>query len=103
MTTAIYLIISGALIGAGISIIWRDMHKKRRGTFVSEQDVRLAADRRAADTDVEITISLRPDREPARRALPPPTRSRCRCGRVGAARRPLSLSPCFFSMGSGSG
>ena len=72
MTTAIYLIISGALIGVGISIIWRDMHKKRRGTFVSEQDVRLAADRRAADTDVEITISLRPDREPARRALPPP-------------------------------
>jgi hypothetical protein len=72
MTTAIYLIISGALIGVGISIIWRDMHKKRRGTFVSEQDVRLAADRRAADSDVEITISHRPDREPARRALPPP-------------------------------
>ena len=72
MTTAIYLIISGALIGVGISIIWRDMHKKRRGTFVSEQDVRLAADRRAVDTDVEITISHRPDREPARRALPPP-------------------------------
>ena len=69
MTTAIYLIISGALIGAGISIIWRDARKKRRGTFVSERDARLAADRRAADPDVEITIARGAEREPARRAL----------------------------------
>jgi hypothetical protein len=72
MTTALYLIISGVLIGAGISIIWRDLQKKRRGTFVSEQDVRLAADRRAADPDVEITIAHGPEPEPARRALPSP-------------------------------
>jgi hypothetical protein len=72
MTTAIYLIISGALIGAGVSIIWRDVRKKRRSTFVSEQDVRLAADRRAADPDVEITISLGAEPERARRTLPPP-------------------------------
>ena len=72
MTTALYLIISGALIGAGISILWRDVRKKRRGTFVSEQDVRLAADRRAADPDVEITIAHGVEAEPARRALLPP-------------------------------
>ena len=41
MTTALYLIISGVLIGAGISIIWRDVRKNRRGTFVSERDARL--------------------------------------------------------------
>ena len=52
MTTAIYLIISGILIGAGISIIWRDMQKRRRGTFVSQRDARLVA-----EPDVEITIA----------------------------------------------
>jgi hypothetical protein len=72
MTTALYLIISGVLIGAGISIVWRDLQKRRRGTFVSEQDVRLAADRRAADPDVEITIAHGPELEPARRALSSP-------------------------------
>ena len=72
MTTAIYLIVSGVLIGAGISIVWRDLQKKRRGTFVSEQDIRLAADRRATDPDVEITISHGAEPEPARHALPSP-------------------------------
>jgi hypothetical protein len=57
MTTAIYLIISGALIGAGISIIWRDVRARRRAAFVSDRDHRLAEDRRAADADVEITIA----------------------------------------------
>jgi hypothetical protein len=52
MTTALYLIISGILMGAGISIIWRDMQKKRRGTFVSQRDARLGA-----EPDVEIRIA----------------------------------------------
>jgi hypothetical protein len=54
MTTALYLIISGVLMGAGISIIWRDMQKRRRGTFVSRRDARPGA-----EPDVEITISQR--------------------------------------------
>ena len=52
MTTALYLIISGVLIGAGISIVWRDMQRRRRGTFVSQRDTR-----RGAEPDVEITIA----------------------------------------------
>ncbi len=52
MTTALYLIISGVLIGTGISIVWRDMQKRRRGTFVSQRDAR-----RGAEPDVEITIA----------------------------------------------
>ena len=68
MTTALYLIMSGVLIGAGFSIVWRDLQKKRRGTFVSERDVRLAT-----DPDIEITIAHGPEPEPARHALPPPS------------------------------
>ena len=67
MTTAIYLIISGVLIGAGISIVWRDIQKKRRGAFVSARDARIAA-----DPEIEITIEhgVQPERAPC--ALPPP-------------------------------
>ena len=67
MTTAIYLIISGVLIGAGISIVWRDIQKKRRGAFVSARDARIAA-----DPEVEITIEHGVEPERAPRALPSP-------------------------------
>jgi hypothetical protein len=69
MTTAIYLIISGALIGAGVSVFWRDLRSKRRDNFVSERDVRPAA-----DPDIEITIEHNVEPEPVRRALPSPPR-----------------------------
>jgi hypothetical protein len=54
MTTAVILLISGILIGAGISIIWRDARAKRQSAFVSKRDARANA---AADPEVEITIS----------------------------------------------
>ena len=38
MTTAILLILSGVLIGTGIGLIWRDVHKKRRDAFVLPRD-----------------------------------------------------------------
>jgi hypothetical protein len=71
MTTAIYLIISGILIGAGISIVWRDIQKKRRGAFVSVRDVRVAA-----DPDVEVTIDhgVEPEQTPRGLSHPPPPR-----------------------------
>jgi hypothetical protein len=94
MTTALYLIISGILIGAGISIIWRDMQKTRRGTFVTERharprvepDVEITIARgveRGADVaiahgveaDVEITIPHRAEAAPLPRVLPPPPAS----------------------------
>lgn len=52
MTTAIILIVSGALIGAGITIILRDMRKSRRRAFVSKRDARAGS-----EPDIEITIS----------------------------------------------
>ena len=52
MTTALILMMSGILIGAGISVIWRDLRRKRRRAFVSERDVPLRV-----DPEIEITIS----------------------------------------------
>ena len=65
MTTAVILLISGILIGAGIAIIWRDVRFKRPSAFVTKRDVRATA---AADPEVEITISY--DREPAKAPAP---------------------------------
>ena len=52
MNTALILIASGILIGAGIAIIWRDIQKKRRGGFVSQRETPLEV-----DPELEITIS----------------------------------------------
>ncbi len=53
MTTALILLVSGVLIGAGISIIWLDSRSRRRRAFVSKRDPRPRAD----PDGVEITIS----------------------------------------------
>jgi hypothetical protein len=63
MTTALVLLVSGVLIGAGISLIWRDARSKRRRAFVSERDSRVSA-----DPEVEITISY--DAQAGARATP---------------------------------
>ena len=44
MKTTLILIISGILIGAGISIIWRDVRKRRRSPFVSQRAAQFDAD-----------------------------------------------------------
>jgi hypothetical protein len=67
MTTAVILLVSGILIGAGIAIIWRDVRFRRPSAFVTKRDVRAAT---AADPEVEITISY--DREPAKAPAPLP-------------------------------
>src|SRR5262245_32546908 len=66
MTTALYLILSGVLIGAGVSIIWRDVRKKSRGAFVSGRDAHPLT---SADVEVTIARDLQP--ELPRRAPPP--------------------------------
>src|SRR5262245_19521961 len=63
MPTARYLILSGILIGAGISIIWRDVRNKSRGSFILERDARAVANH-----DVEVTIARAAGPELARRA-----------------------------------
>jgi hypothetical protein len=52
MKTALILIISGILIGAGVSIIWRDVRKRRRSPFVLQRAAQFDA-----DPEIEITIS----------------------------------------------
>ena len=38
MTTMLLLLLSGVLIGTGVSLIWRDVHNKRRDAFVLSRD-----------------------------------------------------------------
>src|SRR5262245_52990337 len=72
MTTALYLILSSVLIGAGIGIIWRDVRIKSRAT--SRGSFTAARNRGPfADPDVEITIARGPEPELPRRAPPHPT------------------------------
>lgn len=66
MTTVLILLVSGALIGAGLSIVWRDMQAKRRRAFVSKRDAPPAA---GPDPDVEITISYDSEAAAARAKL----------------------------------
>jgi len=66
MTTAIILIVSGALIGAGISIIWRDARARRRRAFISKRDARASPH---PEGEAEITISYDPQPTTAQ-ALP---------------------------------
>ena len=38
MTTMLLLLLSGVLIGTGVSLVWRDVHNKRRDAFVLSRD-----------------------------------------------------------------
>lgn len=63
--TAATLIASGILIGAGASIIWLDLRKRRRRrAFVSQREAQLQA-----DPEIEITIAHGSDVEPRARAV----------------------------------
>jgi hypothetical protein len=59
MNTTLLLIVSGALIAAGVGMIWRDVHKRRRDTFVVERDAQALA---AHDPDLEIATVARASR-----------------------------------------
>jgi len=56
MTTALLLLLSGALIAAGVGLIWRDVHKRHRDAFIVRGDLQTQA---GADPEVEISISRR--------------------------------------------
>jgi hypothetical protein len=58
MSTTLLLLLSGALIAAGVGLIWRDVHKRRRDTFVVQRDALAVAD---YDPDLEITTVVRAD------------------------------------------
>ena len=76
MTTALILLVSGVLIGAGISLVWRDARAKRRRAFVSERDARRRARARGRDHHLLRRLgagapNLRCGREPISSARPP--------------------------------
>ena len=52
MTTALILIASGILIGAGIGVIWRDVQRTRRRAFVLQREAQ-----GTTEPEVEIVIS----------------------------------------------
>jgi hypothetical protein len=56
MSTTMLLLLSGVLIGAGISLIFRDVYKRQRGTFVLSRDAKAGSERQP---EVEITVSRR--------------------------------------------
>ena len=57
MSTTLLLLLSGALISAGLGIIWRDIRKRRRDTFVVQRDAQTLSEH---DPDLEITAVARP-------------------------------------------
>ena len=71
--TALLLLLSAALIAAGVALIWRDVHRGRREAFLLRGNRPAAA---SADPELEVTVAHRasepPTRRPAAGALPLP-------------------------------
>jgi hypothetical protein len=57
MSATLLLALSAVLIVAGVTIVWRDVHKRRRQTFVLERE---AENQAVHDPDLEITAVERP-------------------------------------------
>lgn len=76
MTTMLLLLLSGVLIGTGVSLIWRDVHSKRRDAFVLSRDPKAESE---LGPDVEITVTRPaasiPLSAPAPAEVPAPRRS----------------------------
>lgn len=76
MTTMLLLLLSGVLIGTGISLIWRDVNNKRRDAFVLSRDAKQDPE---SEPDIEITVSRPaasvPLSKPAPAEQSPPRRS----------------------------
>jgi hypothetical protein len=64
------LLLSGALIGTGVILIWRDLHNQRRDAFVLPRDPKIDP---GADPDVEITVSRAVASAPISHPAPPET------------------------------
>lgn len=68
MSTPILLLLSGILIGTGVTLVWRDLTRKKRDAFILRREPELAAEQ---EPEVEITFATRPA-EPARARAEPP-------------------------------
>jgi hypothetical protein len=63
-TTALLLLLSAALIAAGVALIWRDVHRSRREAFLPRGSRPAAA---SADPELEVTVARRAAEPPPRR------------------------------------
>ncbi len=72
MSTTMLLLLSGVLIGAGVSLIWRDVHKRQRGDVRRCSAIRKAGSE--AEPEVEITVSRRAEPALKRRRGAPAAR-----------------------------
>jgi hypothetical protein len=64
-TTALLLLLSAALIAAGVALIWRDVHRGRREAFLERGNRPAAA---SADPELEVTVAHRAPELPPHRA-----------------------------------
>jgi hypothetical protein len=87
MTTALILLVSGVLIGAGISLVLRDSRGKRRRAFVSEPEAR-------PDAEAEVEIKVSYEEKPASKPAPKPAEGTSPpAAQPGAAARPAPADP----------
>jgi hypothetical protein len=72
-TTALLLLLSAALIAAGVALVWRDVHRGRREAFLLRGNRPATA---TADPELEVTVDRRvsepPSRHPAQSDVPLP-------------------------------
>ncbi len=72
-TTALLLLLSAALIAAGVALVWRDVHRGRREPFLLRTNRPAAA---STDPELEVTVAHRApepvSRRPAGSPDPPP-------------------------------
>jgi hypothetical protein len=66
-TTALLLLLSAALIAAGVALVWRDVHRSRRETFLPRGNRPPAT---SADPELEVTVAHRASEPPPRRPAP---------------------------------
>src|SRR5262245_30465018 len=65
-TTALLLLLSAALVAAGVALIWRDIHRGRREAFLLRGNRSAAA---SADPELEVTVAHRVSEPPRRRPV----------------------------------
>jgi hypothetical protein len=68
-TTALLLLLSAALIAAGVALVWRDMYRGRREAFLPRGDRSAAV---SADPELEVVVAHRASEPPSYRSAARP-------------------------------
>jgi hypothetical protein len=67
MSTPILLLLSGILIGTGVTLVWRDLTRKKRDAFILRREPEMATEQ---EPEVEITFATRAPEPPKSNAQP---------------------------------